>query len=53
MDDNSIMPIGKFKGEKLANVPAWHLIWLQDEGIAKGELAEYIEENWDLLHDIK
>ncbi len=27
MDDNSIMPFGKFKGEAMANVPDWWLKW--------------------------
>lgn len=45
MDDNSIMPFGKHKGEKLANVPADYLIWLHDQGTLRGELAEYIKLN--------
>jgi uncharacterized protein (DUF3820 family) len=45
MDDNSKMLFGKYKGEKLANLPAWYLLWLKDEGYAKGELLDYINDN--------
>ncbi len=49
MNDNSIMPFGKYKGEKLANVPAWYLISLKDDGVAYGALLHYINENEDVL----
>lgn len=49
MNDNSIMPFGKYKGEKLANVPADYLIWLYDNGKIFGDLKKYIEENSDVL----
>ena len=29
MTDDSVMPWGKHKGEKLANVPAAYLLWPQ------------------------
>lgn len=49
MKDESIMPFGKYKGAKLANVPASYLIWLYDNGKCYGELKKYIEENMDSL----
>jgi len=49
MDDNSLMPFGKFKGVKLANVPAWYLLWLYNENKCNGDLKEYIKENLDVL----
>lgn len=49
MDDNSIIPFGKFKGEKLANVPESYLIWLYNEGKCFGALRNYIEENLDVM----
>ncbi len=56
MTDESIMPHwSKYKGHKLANVPASYLIWLYDEwGIKNsGELhrplREYIEDNMQAL----
>jgi uncharacterized protein (DUF3820 family) len=51
MDDNSRMPFGKHKNEKLANVPADYLIWLHKEGKCFGELKNYIDENMDVLKD--
>lgn len=53
MNDESIMPFGKHKGEKLANVPAKYLLWLYDTGCNSGtsheELKAYIEDNMDVL----
>lgn len=49
MNDNSIMPFGKYKGSKLANIPADYLIYIFDKGIARGDLKNYIVENMDVL----
>lgn len=52
--DETLMPWGKHKGEKLANIPAAYLIWLyENAGITtqywnKG-LADYIRKNLDVL----
>ncbi len=44
-DDNSIMPVGVHKGNKLANVPAQHLLWRLENNLCFGALKKYIEEN--------
>lgn len=49
MTDESIIPFGKYKGEKLANVPASYLLWLYSEGYCQRELKKYIEDNMDVL----
>jgi uncharacterized protein (DUF3820 family) len=49
MTDESIMPFGKHKGEKLANVPPEYLLWLYDEGKCYGELRAYIADNMDSI----
>lgn len=49
MDDNSIMPFGKYKGQKLEKIPAWYLLCLLDGGKCYGELLEYLIENEDEL----
>lgn len=49
MTDNSIMPIGKYKGEKLANVPASYLIWLYENSNIYGELRQYIADNLEVI----
>jgi uncharacterized protein (DUF3820 family) len=53
MDDNSIMKFGKYKDQKLANVPAGYLLYLYDQKIAKGELKAYIEDNIPVLRHQK
>lgn len=47
--DETLMPFGKYKGEKLINVPASYLLWLYDNGKCYGALKEYIEDNLDVL----
>ena len=49
MDDNSIMSFGKYKGEKMANIPAEYLIWLYENTNVYGEIKEYIRSNMDVL----
>ena len=49
MNDESIMPFGKHKGEKLANVPPSYLLWLFEEDKCYGELREYIVDNMESI----
>lgn len=53
MDDNSIMPFGKFKGVKLANVPAPYLLWLYSNCNLADDIKQYIKENLDVLRSEK
>ena len=50
MSDNSIMPYGKHKGEKMANVPASHLLWLHQNDKCSGDIKRYIIKNEDTLY---
>ena len=47
--DESLMPFGKFKGNRLVDVPARYLLYLHRESIAKGDLKAYIEDNLEVL----
>jgi len=49
MNDENLMPFGKYKGEKMANVPPDYLIWLYENGKCYGELKDYIKDNMDVL----
>jgi len=49
MTDESIMPFGKYKGQKMANVPPDYLLFIYDNGRLFGGVAEYIKENLDVL----
>jgi len=49
MTDESIMPIGKYKGEKMANIPPDYLLWLYENGNIYGELKRYIKDNLDVI----
>lgn len=49
MIDNSTMPYGKYKGVKIANIPADYLIWIFENNKCTPEVAKYIGENIDVL----
>ena len=49
LTDNDVMPWGKYKGVKMANIPASYLIWLYEEKKCSGSVKDYIEENLDVL----
>lgn len=49
MDDNSIMPFGKYKGLKMANIPGSYLRWLMDNCTLHGALKEYCEANKEVF----
>lgn len=50
LNDESPMPYGKtYKGTKMEDVPAWHLLWWLDQDFCPDDLREYIEDNMDVL----
>lgn len=49
LNDNSFMPFGKYKGEKMENVPASYLLWLYDNNVTNKDVKQYIEDNLDVL----
>lgn len=44
------MPYGKYKGVKIANIPADYLIWIFENNKCTPEVAKYIAENLDVLN---
>lgn len=49
MSDTDIMPYGRHKGIKMANVPAEYLMALYETKRCKGKVKEYIEDNLYVL----
>lgn len=57
LTDYDRMPFGKYKNEKMANVPAKYLLWLYDEwtqpnprfSFVNEDVKAYIEENMYVL----
>ena len=45
---SSIMPYGKYKGRRLADLPGHYLNWLAREGFPRGELGQLLA----LMHEI-
>jgi uncharacterized protein (DUF3820 family) len=51
LSDTDRMPFGKYKNEKMANVPAKYLLWLYEQGCDNIDVAIYIAENMDALKE--
>jgi uncharacterized protein (DUF3820 family) len=49
LTDSSPMPFGRYRGEKMANVPARYLMWLYDNKKCDGDVRGYIEDSMDVL----
>ena len=49
MTDDSIITFGKYKGQKLANVPPEYLLWLYENGNIYSELKAYIADNLEVI----
>lgn len=49
ISDNYIMPFGKYKDEKMANIPAEYLVFLYEKGNCFGYVKQYLKENIDTL----
>lgn len=49
LNDQSPMPYGKFKGDKMEKVPASYLLWLRDNEKASRDVLDYINENETVL----
>ncbi len=49
-DDHTLFPFGKYRGTKMANIPASYLLWIRAE-IKHLEigLKVYIDENMEAL----
>lgn len=49
--DSTLMPFGKYKNVKMANVPASYLNYLYEEGDLKNHplLLDYIKDNLEVL----
>lgn len=49
LTDDSLMPFGMYKGDKMANVPPHYLLWLYENNKCSGEVNEYIKDNLDVI----
>lgn len=49
LNDQSLMPFGKYIGKPMANVPAIYLLWLFDNGCTHNAVRVYISENIEAL----
>ncbi|MFA5152432.1 MAG: DUF3820 family protein [Clostridia bacterium] len=49
MTDESLIPFGKYQGEKMANVPPEYLLWLYENNKVYGDVKQYIKDNLDVI----
>jgi uncharacterized protein (DUF3820 family) len=49
LKDDSLMPYGKHKGEKMIDIPADYLLYLYDTGALSNEVSKYVNDNLDVL----
>ena len=45
------MPFGKYKGDKMANVPASYLLWLYENEKCNKEVLDYVLYNLDVIKE--
>lgn len=50
LTDESLMPWGKYKGDKMENVPASYLLWCYESGKCSKDVKDYIKDNIDVLN---
>lgn len=48
LDDNSIMPFGKYKGEKMIDIPDDYFIYLYKAGLQPGNVKDYIDSHFSI-----
>lgn len=51
MSDESLMPFGKYKGVRLAEVPDAYLLWIYENNKCSGGLKNYIEDNLEAIKE--
>lgn len=49
LNDDSLMPFGKHKGEQMSDVPVEYLHWYWHNGSSSGNVRAYIKENLEAL----
>jgi uncharacterized protein (DUF3820 family) len=49
LTDQSLMPFGQHKGEKLANIPARYMLYIFENFQLHDNLKAYIKKNKDVL----
>lgn len=49
LEDNDLMPHGKYKGQKMKDVPDHYLIWAYINDRLKPEVSRYVKNNFNIL----
>lgn len=49
LQDGDPMPLGKFKGQRMIDVPASYLLWYKDSDPNPGNVLDYIIRNEEAI----
>ena len=49
LEDDDLMPWGKYKGKKMQDVPADYLLYMYENNKCDSDVKEYIEDCIDIL----
>jgi len=49
LEDDDLMPWGKYKGKKMQDVPADYLLYMYENNKCGSDVKEYIEDCIDIL----
>jgi len=49
LNDDSLMPYGKYEGYNMINVPASYLLYLYDNNKCSGVVLKYIKDNLEFI----
>jgi uncharacterized protein (DUF3820 family) len=49
LTDVDLMPFGKYKGQRMQDVPASYFVWLKEKGCDHPGVRAYIENSWSAI----
>lgn len=51
LENNDLMPSGKYQGEKMIDVPAKYLLYVFENNMCTVRVKDYIRKNLDVIKD--
>jgi uncharacterized protein (DUF3820 family) len=49
LTDEDLMPFGKHKGQRMADVPASYFVWLRQQNCQHAGVRSYIDNSWSAI----
>jgi len=51
LEDSDLMPSGKYKGDKMIDIPAKYLLYVYENNMCSNRVRDYIKENLNVIRD--